>query len=399
MALDQIKNMASEIEALKSELAEAKEELKGDIEASAAERVKQFQAEKKLSDSEIADAKKALQAMYLKSVALEVPMNTMEGYEKAAAVIEKAVVPADVSAWAAEAFSNEVIEDLELELAVSNLFGKIEMPDGIQTFSIPARTADLTAYLIAPAADAVESAITAGKVSFTVSKFKTFTTIADETNKEIVASVVDLSKKELVRGIARGYEDAVINGDTTFATANSPKKAFDGLRKIANANATDMGGAAVTIEKINETRKSMGSYGINPSRLAMIVNPNVFYQLLTVTDANGNLVMLTADKMGNDATLRTGVVGRIFGIDVVVSEYIANNLETSGADDAGTGATTEVLLINTEYFTRVTRGGFMVETDRNIVNSTNAMTGGMYASFGKLYTSGTPAAALVNVLP
>lgn len=389
MSLDMIKNMKAELEALKTDYEASKTEVEK-MRDEMKERKADF-VEDVVTDKELAKASKTLKGLYLNSKILDRPMTELKGFKEAAAVVEKAVKPSDIADWAAEEFSNDVIEKLEHELMVANLFPTLNMPASRQTLSIPARTGNLSAYLIAPAADAVESAITGGKVSFEVKKFKAFSAIADESDPELVTAVTDLTQMELVRSIARGTENAVINGDTTFAAANDVRKAFDGLRKFANANAEDMGGVVLTAAKINATRKKMGIWGINQNDLALVVSPSAYFQLLDIEQFQ------TMDKFGPMATVVTGSVGKLFGIPVIVSEYIAENLETDGSDNTGTGATTEALLINKNYFAMVTRGGVTVERDRNIIAGVENMVASRYLTFGKLYTAGTPIAALVNV--
>lgn len=394
MSLEVIKNLQAEVQDLKKELDASKnvaEEIRTEMKEAFAERKKSFEPEAKVSDVELARAKKGLEGLYLQSKMLGADMKELKGFKDFANVVEKAVVPADLSTWVAEEFSNSVIQGLELELTIANLFKTIQMPVNRQVLSIPARTADLTAYLIAPGAEAVASAINDGKISFQVQKLMAYTAISDETDIEIVAAVTDLSKAELTRSLARAQEDATINGDTAFATANSPKKMFNGLRKIGNANSVDMGGLGLTVAKVNATRKAMGKWGVNPMDLAFIVNPEVFFQIMALPE------FLTVDKFGVNATIHTGVVGKIFGIDVYVTSYIANTLTTAGAD--GAGATTEALLVNKGYFGYSTRGGVLLEKDRLITSQVNQLVASRYLDFKPLYIGGTPIANLVNILP
>lgn len=394
MSLEVIKNLQAEVQDLKKELDASKsvaEEIRTEMKEAFAERKKSFEPEAKVSDVELARAKKGLEGLYLQSTVLGMEMKDLKGFKEFANVVEKAVVPADLTSWVAEEFSNSIIEGLELELNVSNLFKTIQMPANRQTLSIPARTANLSAYLIAPGADAVASAIDDGKVSFTTKKLMAYSQISDEADAEIVAAVTDLTRAELIRSLSRGQEDACINGDTAFATANSPKKMFNGLRKIGNANSVDMGGLGITVAKINATRKAMGIHGVNVNSLALIVNPEVYFQIVGLPE------FLTMDKYGAMATLLTGEVGRIFSIPVIVTSYIGNTLTAAGAD--GVGTTTEALLVNTEYFGWAARSSVTIEKSRNIVSQTNDIVSSRSLDFKALYTSGTPIAALVNVLP
>jgi len=394
MSLDLIRELKSQVEVMQKELEDSKttaESIRAEVKEATASRKKDFSVEEKVSDKVLAQAKKDMESIYLQSKILDRDMKEIKGFGEVASIIEKAVVPSDLTNWAAEEFSNTVIEGLELELTVANLFKTIQMPTNRQTLSIPARTANLSAYLIQPAADAVTSAIDDGKISFAVKKLMAASIIADESDAELVAAVTDMTRSELIRSLARGQEDACINGDTAFATANSPKKMFNGLRKIGNANSVDMGGIGITVAKVNAARKAMGIHGINVGSLVLIINPEVYFQLVGLPE------FLTVDKYGVAATIMTGEVGKIFGIPVVVTSYIANTLTTAGAD--GAGATTEALLVNKDYFAWCTRGGVTLEKQRTVLNQTDTLVSSRSIDFKAIYTSGTPIAALVNVLP
>lgn len=348
------------------------------------------------TDVDVTKAINAGKAAYLKAAIMGKSMNDFEGFKEASDVIEKALKPADVADWLAEAFAKDVIEKLELELKVATMFDKITIPDGYSTLSIPARTSNLTAYLIAPAADAVESVIADGKITFSTQKIKTMTVLADESNEEVVTSVLDLSKKELIRSLARAVETVVIMGDTAFATANDPKKVADGILKAGRANAVDAGGDALATTDISAARVKMGILGMNTEDLALIVTPAVYMNMVgTMTD------ILTMDKVGTKATLLTGAIGSLYGISIICSEYIPENLETSGAEDTGTGATTAAILVNKTAFLRADRAnGIVSESDRNIVNDTNILTSKVQFDFKSVLANGEiGVVSIVNVLP
>ena len=399
MSLELIKDMKKEIEQLKGieegnkqAMDALKSEIKGFKEDSE-ERKRKFEVDSIGSD-DVSKAKKQGSDLYLKSVILGRDVKSFgDEYNKVSSVIEKAIKPADLGNWLAEEFSNRVLEDLELEMRVEALFDKITMPKNRQQFSVPARNGNLTSYLIQPAVDAVESAYSTNKVTFETSRFKSFVSIADQADVEAVTAVLDLSRKELVRSLVRGMEDALVNGDTAYGTANDVKKAFDGVRKYGRANVVDNGGNGISAASILATRKAMGVYGMNLNDLVIIVNPQVAYNLLGLPE------VITVDKYGAKATIHSGEVGRIYGMPILVSEYIANTLKDDGTDDTS-GTKTVMMIVNKRYFAVADRGSVMLETDRNIVNSTNLLVAHRDVDFKKLLTNANTAVAeLVNIAP
>ena len=137
----------------------------------------------------------------------------------------------------------------------------------------------------------------------------------------------------------------------------------------------------------------MGVYGMNLNDLVIIVNPQIAYNLLGLPE------VITVDKYGAKATIHSGEVGRIYGMPILVSEYIANTLKDDGTDDTA-GTKTVMMIVNKRYFAVADRGSVMLETDRNIVNSTNLLVAHRDVDFKKLLTNANTAVAeLVNIAP
>ena len=407
--IQKLKDMQAELKALKDE----NTELKGSIEANKEEAVKNLEAKieelkkemeevaaerKSVADEVIADrdikrAVKGLVDLRLKSVVAGKKMDTYPEYKEFTAVVEKALKPADVSNWIDETFSREIREMVELELRVASMFRRVTVPKGAQTLSIPTRTSNLTAYLIQPAADAIESVIADGKVSFTPQKMKTLSIIADPEDDEIVTSVVDLTKQEIARSLARGLEMLLIQGDTTIANANDIRKIDDGLLKLGVANSVDGGAADITLAVVNTARAKMGNLGVMPSDLALIVSPRTYIKLADLDEFK------TADKYGNtNSTNHTGVVGTIAGVEVIVSEFVPSDLTAAGVND-GSGTSTAAILVHKDSFIIGDKqDGVLNEQDRNIINDTLILTGSMRTSFKSVAVgSEVPVVTVVNL--
>ena len=400
MGIEMIKNLQKDVTALKEELKAADEKreaelktLKEELELSFAERKTSF-ADTGVSEKDLTAARKKGADMYLHSIMMSKDISEMKGYAEVAAVIEKAIVPADVGSWLAEEFSNAILVDLELELKVEALFPKITMPENRNEFSIPAVVDNVEAYLIAPGDDAVASAIASAKVTFATKRFKTLVGVTDQADHETVTMMTELVKTRLVRAISKATEDALINGDTTVATANSTRKAFDGLLKMALASGqtADMGGVVPTATKIMEARTELGVYGVNIADLSIICDFASGFKLLELAE------VITVDKYGPQATIHTGEIGKIWGIPIVISEHIRHDLDPDGTDTIGTNSTTVMLFVNTGYFAVASRGGIAVETERQAVSSTNLYVGRRDIDFKKTAANATPVSALINIL-
>jgi N4-gp56 family major capsid protein len=399
MAIEAFDKMAKELETLKLELAETKsasekqlEELHKEL-GVLSERKTSFD-DTVVSDKEIAKAKEIGANLHLKSILTGRPASSFAEYKEVAGLVEKALVPADISSWLAEEFSGQMLTMLEAELMIEPLFSKLQMPANRNQFSIPGRTTDATAYLIAPGADAIESTIAAGKVTFATNRIKTLVSVTDQADQDAVVAVMDLVKQELSQSLARASEQGIIAGDTSFTNANDVRKAFDGLLKMAvSAGMTVDGGAAkITAAVVLAARKKLGVYGLNLTDLAIIAPVNVAYDMLAIPE------VMTVDKYGQAATILTGEIGKLYGMPIVASAYIPSNLTALGVVDTTTpGTKTAVLVVNKRFFGIADRGAVGLEEERKAVSSSTLYVGYRDLDFKKLSVVATPVVAVVNL--
>ena len=401
MGIEVIKNLKTELDALKSEVTEAKsvgetiKAIEARIDAMENERKKSFEVGT-VDERMVKKAKADAANLVLKAKLLGRDAQSFDEFKKLATLVEKAIKPADISSWLDEQFSKQVIDLMDYDLKIEKLFGMITVPAGVSQLSFPQKTARSKAYLITPAQDAVESAMTGGKVSFNPVKLKTLVTVSDEAkNEAIVGALLDVVKQDIAYSLAIGVEDALVNGDTTGDINDNPaatdvSNAFDGLRKYGLDNSVDNGGGAITISSIRTAVKQMGVFGSNPSECVLIVNPRVYAQLKNLTD------LQTIDKIGNAAVLKTGTVAMLDGMQVIVTDFIPNDLDSTG-NVSSSGNKTAAIIVNTKAFKVGKRNLVEFEQDRNIVNDTMIYTGRVYRDFHKMYVPVTPIAEVINI--
>lgn len=395
MGIEVIKNLQDEIIAMKANFEAEKTENEKKLEDLQKEFASKLETRKTSFEETKVDSKavdKAVQKgvdLHLKSILTGRDVTSFAEYKDVAGIIEKAIVPSDVSAWLAEEFSSQMVEKLEAELMVEPIFGKITMPANRSEFSIPGRATDATAYLIAAGQDAISSAITAGKVTFRTNRFKTLVAVADQADNESIVAIIDLVKQELVTSLARASEKAIIAGDTTTADANDVRKAFDGILKMAvGAGNTVDGTGAISAANILAARKKLGVYGLNLSDVAIIAPVKIAYDMLGIDEVT------TVDKYGANATILTGEIGKIYGMPIIASAYVPETLTAAGVEG---GALTTALVINKRFFAVADRGTVGIEQDRNITASTNIFVGYRDMDFKKLSLVATPVVAIVNL--
>ena len=74
-----------------------------------------------------------------------------------------------------------------------------------------------------------------------------------------------------------------------------------------------------------------------------------------------------AQNIGVDrATIRTGDLGEIYGMPVVISEFLSADLQSTGKFTTTGGATTSALLVNKDRFKLGVRRGNLIESQKDI---------------------------------
>lgn len=141
------------------------------------------------------------------------------------------------------------------------------------------------------------------------------------------------------------------NGTTNVrgvdATHNTFKLMYDGIRRhnfdaveageMTNVNAS---GAAIAALHIRKALNSLGVYGDMKEELVLVVPKTCEATIL------GWDIIQTIDKYGPAATIHTGEIGKLYGITVVSSSVIPENLNASGKFDGSTTNLTVAVLFD-----------------------------------------------------
>jgi hypothetical protein len=251
--------------------------------------------------------------------------------------------------------SPEVINQVRQELKVSSSLINVGLPTN--PYKVPVELGPATAYLVPEnTADTGQTSVPASQagtanITFNAKSIGALTRISKELNQDSIVPMVPFIQSALMRGLAEGIENALINGDTTathqdsdITGATNVGKSWNGFRKLAIANGYTYDAAVWTIDAVRNMRKSMGKFGINPDRLALYVSNSAYIQML------GWDGVLTLDKFGPNATILTGELLKVDGIPVVVTPHIRQNLNATGVYDGVTATKTGALLVHRDGF-------------------------------------------------
>ncbi len=212
------------------------------------------------------------------------------------------------------------------------------------------------------------------KVVLAAAKFASEILTSKEAQEDSIVPVLPFLREELVEFTAADLEDAAINGDATGAHrdsdsngADDPRKNWDGIRQVANANGAerDHGGGDLTVAGLRANRKAMGKYGIDPGQLVHIIGMGAYIDLL------GDEKVQTVDKYGANATVLTGELGRADGVPLIVSEYVREDLTAAGIHDGVTETKTIAATVHRRALLRGTRRELTVEFLRELYSESD----------------------------
>lgn len=131
------------------------------------------------------------------------------------------------------------------------------------------------------------------------------------------------------------------------ATHNTYKLMYNGLREHNFDAATagevtnvDASGATIANSHIREALKNLGVYGDNKADVVLLIPKAVEATILGWTE------LLTIDKYGPAATVVTGEVGKLFGVTVVSTSVLQEDLDSSGLRPATADVLTACIMFD-----------------------------------------------------
>lgn len=297
-----------------------------------------------------------------------------------------------------QGFSARLIDDVRQALKVAALFGNVRIPAKMDSMKSPVQGTLQLPYLINEAAS--DSPTKIGTRTLPTDD-ATFSVIAHglrmlwsyNFEEDVALAIMPLIRSELVAALVAGEEKALINGDTATThqdtgdtvAASDILRSYEGLRKLCGGSsgnaAVDL--STVSLDNTRSVRKKMGRYGHNPAELAYITGFSGFISLLTIDE------LITMDKIGSRANVLTGQMGVLDGSPLIVSEYMREDLNTSGIYDGTTETDTQILVPNVRAFRRVDKpSGVRIEVGRDIETQQNVAVASRRLGFKEIVTHG-----------
>jgi len=262
---------------------------------------------------------------------------------------------------------------LESQLAAQMISQELQMPSN--PFKFPLATTRTTFYLgtegTAPSASDPGTA----DITLDAGKLIGIAQYSYEADEDSIIAILPWLQEMLGKGAAESLEGALVNGDTTATHMDSDihalgatdhRKIFKGFRKqaivgtavTASSIAVDFATGGVSAQNIGALRKAMGIYGVKPGDLMIVCGVKGYSDLIMLDET------LTVDKVGPQAArILTGVAPRLYGIPIIPSSAVRENLNATGVYDGATLTKGSVLMVHKPSFILGVRRGFTVETD------------------------------------
>ncbi len=316
--------------------------------------------------------------------------------------------------WVPSVLSAQMMDLVQAELRVAGLFPAITMTS--KTLDWPVLGGDLVAYLMGEStADGTDTAISAStattnKVTFSAVKMAVRTFASSEVIEDSIVNMVSFILGNAAKVLARGTEDALINGEynavtmdgATFNPANGVRRAWSGLRFYSLMTGSypakvDMGGAAVTEAKLLDVQMNMGIYGSNPKAFTWVTGFRGLKSIMKLSS------MLTLEKLGPNATILTGQVGALFGSPVILSEFVFDQKATGVYGDGLTRTFGSILGVYRDAFGLASRRAVNINasSDRYIEQDQTVFVGTQRQDFKPFFTpsaSVAPVGILYNIV-
>lgn len=268
-------------------------------------------------------------------------------------------VPSELSA--------ELIRLVELKLQLASLIPSMVMPTPV--FKLPVQGAAATAYLVAETTtDQAEltaanwipvSTPGASAATITAKKFGVLVDLSTESIEASIIPAIEYIRERMARGIANGLENALINGDDSathmdadVTSANDVRKAWKGLRKVAKDRATDTVSLSTFDEigllKVKALMDEYGILGVEGNEVLYVCSLAVVSKFLNLTAG-----FTAYDSLGSSSPKVRGEIGTIWGVPVIASPYVRDNLSATGYNTVtGPNDKSVVICFNTRAFVR-----------------------------------------------
>ena len=378
-----------ELAELKSQLSKYRDEIKS------LQNSKMLYAENSRSTSQFSEKEMA------NAVLLSKMLNKRDVFDTKYGTRMKAVTSVDMFL---SNFSSNIYTEMEQQLVIAPMFNRLAVD--AKTFRVPVADEDTDGDVAMFKSGTFATGIgdltnvptsnqnSISSVDFTPHKFMATTHLAKDEEEDTVLPLLDFLRAAATRRLARAIDKSILRGTgalTGFTasptntvgpgSATGYASVITGITKLAaSASLTTATGSSSTKadpSNIAAARTAMGKYGLQLGNdLVYVTSIEGYNNLVTTSDFR------TVDKFGPNATYLTGSVGAVYGIPIVISEFL---------DVAGTTGNTLGTLLYKPGFMIAERRGIEIESEYEPRQQVTAMYMSTRFDFKALTTNASAA--------
>lgn len=340
-------------------------------------RLRLFHLKKMINNLEIQTQVKNPGAAITPAMMEDTPM-----YKEHLSPLLKAFNITDFSNWIPTVNARFYFEEYEIPFILADQFD--QMPMDSATVEVPGDTGVLEGHEETDVATFDSQSTTQADYSVTARNNVVHSKITEDLMQDNVPPLIDKIRRDVVKGIVRSYEKAIVNGDTTILTTvrgdghmdtdtralalNATfAKAFDGMRRkcMSNDSVLGSGSAASTYDHGGDTASKvlfekvlnlMGKFASEKDTLRWIIPSVIENQVVTGAIPE----LFTAFAYGGLASNVTGQMPPVFGVKPVTSQYVRDDLNAAAVYDATTMDRTLIMLIKVVRFHQFVRQAMRV---------------------------------------
>jgi hypothetical protein len=278
------------------------------------------------------------------------------------APMAKAFNVTDFALWIPTVHSRFFFEEYEIPMILADQFDTLPMDSSL--VRVPGALGTLEGELEADTGTFTEQANTQASYLVESKNNVCHAKITQDLLDDSSPAIIDKYRKEISAGLVRSYERAIINGatgthiddDTQAGSAKLFSRAFDGLRKRAfdaetalgaNSIIFDNGGDTLNKDTFAELLKRLKCQAADKTDLRYIVGCTSATDLVTGAIPE----LFTAFNFGSIASNVTGEIPPVFGIKVIESSKIRENLGADGkANNPASETLTCMLLVHVSRY-------------------------------------------------
>ena len=339
------------------------------------------------------------------------PMGAPKSLAKVQEIASKAPVEvqrifADASAvgteWIPQPLLPEFERNLVSERRLAAVFDTMNLPS--KTTLLPFLSTGFRPYIKAAAAADDPAAYTSSSMAtaqrtITATGFAVRAQIADDAEEDAIVAVLPTVRQELLAALVDGEEDAIINGatgthpDTALSSWNirsrwgdsglggssDHRRAWYGLRNraISSSYANNSTNRATfdAATLLADFAKLDAPHGTSGS-CVLITSPEAYLLELASMDQ-----VLTMEKFPQPTIVNRNQLAQVFGAPIIISDFIDNDLQSTGLYTSSGGGKTCVLLVNTDRYRIGARRGANVEIDKDITRGTHQLVATVRETF------------------